>query len=111
MTSSWQWPQVVTISRMKPWASVLVISCDEWQSLHMGRRVSPWASPVKWMLFLKVSKMPSWQLAQVPMMLARWMVERMSLSGSTWCAVWQSLQVAETTRPLCCTAWPCTLMA
>ncbi len=53
--------------------------------------------------------MPLWHLAQVVAMLARWMLELRSLCGSSWCEVWQSVQVADTTRPLSLRAFPCTL--
>ncbi len=55
MTLGWQCPQVLTISRMKPAASVRVISCEVWQSLHMGSSTPSSAWPVKWVLPWKVS--------------------------------------------------------
>jgi hypothetical protein len=83
VTSSWQCPQVLTVIRMKPAASVRVISCDVWQSSHMGSSLPSSAWPVKWMLPLKVSKMPWWHCAQVSAMRLRLMLDSWSACGRT----------------------------
>ncbi len=52
------------------------------------------------MLCSNCSWMPWWQLPQVAGTFARLTLEAGSVRGSTPCAVWQSVQVAVTVRPL-----------
>ncbi len=92
--------------RRKPSASVRAIWWDVWQSLHMGSLCPSFASPVKWMLCRNSRSTPSWHLPQVTSTFERCTDEAGSALGMIACVVWQSTQVAVTTRPLLSSARP-----
>jgi hypothetical protein len=50
---------------------------------------------------------PAWQAPHVALTFMRWSVDSVESFGSTRCASWQSLQVADTVSPDCVSASPC----
>jgi hypothetical protein len=95
----WQFPHWLIMSRRKSDPSVREIWCEVWQSSQTGSLPLAFVFPLPWMEAWKTSPMPWWHLLQVWTRLARLTVERGSAGGSSPCGVWQSAQVAVTTRP------------
>src|SRR5579884_3719798 len=85
-----------------------------WQSMHTGA-----SCPVSVCLCFasatpcddesNVASMPAWHVPQVWATLSRLIEDRAESAGSTRCAPWQSLHVAETTRPSLVSAVPWTV--
>ena len=97
---SWQWPHWSIIRKRKSVSSVRAMVCEVWQSSQEGKRCSVSISSGECTLSAKVSAMPWWQEPQVAETLSWCTLEASSAVGRWPWAVWQSEQVAVTTRPL-----------